>query len=177
MRSNAKWKNNINTTNNLVSTKTITFTLDELDRCFNKRIVDVYGCLIFSNKEINISKERFEIILKNYHDRTRYEASINEIRIIDFVEQDLSVSEQIQFGMLYIRYINSGLKLLTNKKINYLFGISDEVLTIRFHQEWENDTSWFAELESYSEPVAVISSDEIPTIFFRVEDVSDKENV
>lgn len=104
---------------------------------------------------------------KTFTDETGYELANTELRIIDFIDKELTIEEQYNLGMIYIHIINSRLSLIMVKKIDYFLGIDDDILTIRFYQVRDEEIEWFTDLESYSEPVAIISSDEIPSNFFK----------
>ncbi|MHC5216665.1 hypothetical protein ACYSNR_08350 [Enterococcus sp. LJL128] len=171
MQSNEAWKKEIGELENFENSQALKFTLDELNSFFNKRLVDVYGCLIFSNRESSMSQENFEAHLKNFLDRTGYEASANEIRMIDFFEQSLTIQEQVQLARVFIQNINSRLQLLTSQRIIYIFGINDNILTTRFHQEWEDESSWLGDLEGFTSPIAVVTSEELPENFFKITNV------
>lgn len=178
MRANKLWNEKMSGKDLSGLTNTFTFSLEQLEQLFSIRIKSIHGCfsLIFGDEEDELGWEKsfassvdFKAsIKKSFGNEVGYEFSGTELRIIDWLDQELTVAEQYQLGMVYIRCMNNRLTLMTDKKIHYVLGFSDDTLTIWFYQDWEDSMGHFEELEGFDGPVAVLSSDEVSTSFFKM---------
>ncbi|WP_348921879.1 hypothetical protein [Enterococcus rotai] len=127
---------------------------------FNVRIQKVYDCLILEEEELNVAEENFANLLTIYGDKTGYEASNTEIRIIDFFpDQLLTAAEQFYIAKSWMKNIYDRIKSLSDKDIVFIFSYENEILTVRFHQKRDGEF-WLAEPNSYEEPVGYFFSNE-----------------
>ncbi|ALS36003.1 hypothetical protein ABID30_000680 [Enterococcus rotai] len=162
MITNNVMKKIIKNVNNKSNEEKVSVSVKELQEAFNISIEKLYGCLILSDKKTAISKEQFNQAVLSYGDKTGYEASINERRIIDFFDIPLTVSEQYKIGRLYVQCLNNRISLMTNNKLVYLFDFNDDILTVRFHQLRKGEGVFFGDdLHQFIEPVGVLMSDEL----------------
>ncbi|MGC6768821.1 hypothetical protein [Enterococcus sp. LJL51] len=171
MLTNKCWEEEFAQNNENITEHELTFNIDDFNRCINMEIYDMHDCLTLSNRGIEISAKQFDAILKEYPlGRVGYEVYNNEFRVIDFVSQNLSIRAQWQFGRMYVQYLNSRLTLIKDRKIYYILSINDDILTIRFHQEWEEEIHYFSNIDinDRSEPIAIITSSELPINFLRL---------
>ncbi|MFK4567041.1 hypothetical protein [Enterococcus sp. UD-01] len=136
----------------------ITFSLNKLDQFFNIKIQSIFDCiLIVDDEEIVLDKEQFTEVIKMYGDKTGYEASNNELRIIDYID-DRNISKESQYllGKSFIKNLSNRI----SKKIVSYFSFDDELLTIRFHIFREKDGLWLNEdLEQFEEATGYFISD------------------
>ncbi|MDA9472133.1 hypothetical protein [Enterococcus sp. 5H] len=168
MLCNSLWENNIQIFDAQMHKQELMLTLDETDSLFNRKIFDIFGCLILDctldrSEEIEISQEQFEAVIEYNTDRTGYEYSSNEFRIIDYIEKDLSIKDQYLLTMSYIQYLNSRLTLMTKNKIYYILFCNETILQMRFYQEWQGDSSLFSKnIEDFDHPFAMYASNDVP---------------
>jgi hypothetical protein len=141
----------------LVKDSTVTLSLDNVDRLFNMRIQDIFDCiLLVEDEEIELTEEQFIDVVKMYGDKTGYEASNNELRIIDYCESELTQEEQYLIGKSCISDLNNKIP----GKLVFYFSYDEEVLTIRFHKFREADGLWTNEnVEGYKEPFGYFVAD------------------
>lgn len=134
----------------LVEDNTVTFSLDNLDRLFNMQIQDIFDCiLIVDDEKIELTEAQFVDVVKIYGDKTGYEASNNELRIIDYCENELTEAQQYSIGKSFISDLNNKIP----GKVVFYFSYDDEVLTIRFHKFRKAEGLWTNEnTEEYNEP-------------------------
>ena len=147
------------------------FTIKQLTNLFNIQIERFYDFLIISyegDRELGeeleqISYEQFEKFRKaTFGSKRNYETSCNEIRITDYLGQQLTLEEQYLLSKQFIQNLNSRLILMTNRKIYYLLSIEDNILTLFFYQEWDDkDTPLNENLNEYNNPIAIFTSDEL----------------
>ncbi|MHC5216380.1 hypothetical protein ACYSNR_06910 [Enterococcus sp. LJL128] len=178
MINNNLWDKKINYSDSEIFESSITFNLKQLEQLFTMKIECIYGCftLVYGeeneepdNSEDVLSNEEFNRFMKKmFTDEIGYEFANTELRIIDFIDQELTIAQQYQLGKIYIHCLNARLTLMTNRKINYFMGFDDDILTIRFYQEWESSVTHFDHLENFSDPVAIISSEEISNGFVQI---------
>lgn len=123
---------------------------------------EVEGCIL-RKKEKKINKLSIGKIIRVYGNRTGYEASYNEIRINDYVEE--FKNGPIEGLALTLRIARDWENQLIRDFPNYTFhiviGYDDEFTTLRFYKFREEEGSWIAidNLEGYvSEAVMVIVS-------------------
>ncbi|MBO0423991.1 MULTISPECIES: hypothetical protein [Enterococcus] len=162
MIKNDAMKKIIEHTNSISEDDRISVSVKEMQELFNITVKKMYDCLLLSNRETAISKEQFNQAVLSYGDKTGYEASINERRIIDFFDSPLTVSEQYKIGRLYVKCLNNRLSLMTNNELVYLFDFNDDILTVRFHQLRKDEGIFFGDdLHQFIEPVGVLMSDEL----------------
>lgn len=145
-----------------------TLTIKELESLFNRSIQNIHGCLLLDctvnrSDDADITKEQFDKVIKYHNGKSGYEYSNNEFRIVDYVKKELSITEQYLLGMSYMRYLNSRLILLTDRKIYYfLFFDDNDIFQIRFYQKWVDDEDFRSvNIEDYSNPVAIYTSNEL----------------
>lgn len=170
MLANKMWKQTIMDSKMLDENKQFTFTIKQLTNLFNIQIEKFYDFLTISYEGDRdtegdvLSYEQFEEFRKkNFGSKRNYETSCNEVRIIDYINQQLTVEDQYLLGKSFIQYLNSRLTLMTDKRIYYLLSLDDDILTIFFYQEWDtNDTPFNENLDEYNNPVAIYTSDELP---------------
>lgn len=167
MRCNELWRNEFQVIKTQSYMEDSLLTLNEADMLFNRRVFDIYGCLVLDitldrTAKIELTKEQFEKVLQNNLDRTGYEYSNNEFRVVDYIKRDMNKDEQYLLSMMYIKHLNARLTLMTKQKINYVLFFTDDALQIRFYQEWEGEPQLHIEnLEDYKDPVAIYTSDEL----------------
>jgi hypothetical protein len=129
---------------------TITFSLKKLDQLFNIKIQNIFDCILIMDDEgIDLSEDQFFEVIEMYGDKTGYEASNNELRIIDYIDnRDLSKENQYLIGKSFI--INLSTRI--SKKTVFYFSFDDDILTIRFHIFRETDGLWISDdLEKFEE--------------------------
>jgi hypothetical protein len=91
-----------------------------------------------------------------YDDKTGYEASNNELRIVDYIEDnDVSKESQYLNGKSFITNLSNR---ISREKV-YYFSFDDELLTIRFYLFREKDGLWLEDLEQYEEATGYFISD------------------
>lgn len=129
----------------------IVFSLDNLDRLFNIQMQDIFDCiLIIDDEEIELTQEQFVEVIKMYGDKTGYEVSNNELRVIDYSDTILTEEEQYLLGKSLILDLSHKIR----PKMVYYFSFDNDALTIRFHKFREEEGLWInEEIEEYNEPL------------------------
>lgn len=165
------WQQTIDNFEVLKENKLFSFNIKQLTNLFNMKIERFYDFLTISyegdreseEEGDKVTYEQFEDFRKKtFGNKRNYETSCNEIRLIDYTNQELTLENQCVLGKLFIQYLNSRLTLMTNRKIYYQLSINDDILTIFFYQEWDNkDTPLNEDLDTYLNPVAIYTSDEL----------------
>lgn len=167
MLCNSLWKNKVELLIKDKLSNELNLTYNEVDSLFNRNIFDIYGCLILDcttdrSEEIEITHEQFEAVIAYNGDRTGYEYSCNEFRMVDYVDKHLNLEEQYILTKSYIEYLNSRLTLMTKRKILYILSIDGNILQMRFHQEWEGDRPYYDNnLETIGQPIAIFGSNDL----------------
>lgn len=127
-----------------------------LNFLFNKRIIKVCETYLLENSGEYISTEaiekNFEQLLRMNTDRTGYECSVNECKLVDNFDSYLSAPQQFVLGQIVME------NLMTKKDFPIpcvvYFTYDAGELTMRFHKYRENEGLWVSEdLETYEEPV------------------------
>ncbi|MBO0445626.1 hypothetical protein JZO78_04660 [Enterococcus ureilyticus] len=127
---------------------------------FNIRIQNIYDCLILEEEDLNVTEKNFANLLTIYGDKTGYEASNTEIRIIDFFpDQHLTAAEQFYIAKSWMQNVLERIKNLSDKSIVFIFSYDNQTLTVRFHQK-RGGEFWLADPNSYEEPVGYFISNE-----------------
>lgn len=179
MRTNKLWDEKMAGKDLKGTENKFTFSLEQLEQLFSIKIKNIYGCLglVFGEEdealdfsEQTLSRAAFkESVKKGFGSEIGYEYSGTELRIIDYVDQALTVEEQYLLGRIYIQCMNNRLALMTDRKIHYVMGFDEDILTTWFYQDWENVLGHFDELEGFINPVAVLSSEEVSSTYSKVE--------
>jgi len=112
----------------LYMNNTITFSLKNLDKLFNIKIQNIFDCiLIMDDEEIDLNENQFFEVIKMYGDKTGYEASNNELRIIDYIDnKEVSKENQYLIGKSFI--INLSTRI--SKRVAFYFSFDDDILII-----------------------------------------------
>jgi hypothetical protein len=129
-------------------------------RIIEPRFTYVHGCIIIDN-EGNLNEENVNIqrLLSIFGDKTGYEASANEVRINDYIEDDsFSEYELVKLGLLIIEsWKRSLLKTVNFQKFQFVLSSNEGYVTIRTYTIRKEEQSWlYHDLEKYSEAIAVL---------------------
>ncbi|MDF9825369.1 hypothetical protein M2475_001824 [Breznakia sp. PF5-3] len=156
MKSNKKFRSILANINHKVEDAyLINMKMDNLKKLFNPRFENIYGCIVFKNQNINLSIDDFNRLLKIYNDKTGFEANNNEIRVNDYIENDITVDESLEIALLLIDNWSLKLKKI-DMKSEFCFIISCEppYTTLRFHKVREDEALWISEeLEKFDQPI------------------------
>lgn len=90
-------------------------------------------------------------------DRTGYEASNNEIRLIDYIldQTPLTIENQYVMGHALVELLSERIvRVFGEKELCFILSFDESNLTIRFHTFREDEGVWIdTDLEKYAEPV------------------------
>ncbi len=133
-----------------------------LKRILHPIIKDVYGCSVIDNEdEIDVDRIDFDTIIERHGDRTGYEASCNDTRINDYIDDDtIEHKELISIGLEIIEMWMMQLKsLYPGKRFTFIMSSDSVYVTLRFYQIRDNDVEYLCDnLEDYEEAIAVITN-------------------
>ena len=156
MKSNKKFKGILDNINDKVTAENlINLEMKNLEKLFNPNFKKIYDCIFFENQKINLSIDEFNKLLKIHDDKTGFEASYNEVRINDYIENEISVNESLLIVLLLIDIWGLKLKSL-NPKSKFCFIVSCEppYTTLRFHKVRSDEILWISEdLEKFDQPI------------------------
>jgi hypothetical protein len=157
MKMNEKMKILIESGKKESESKILQFKFDKLRDLFFPNFVSVADCIIMSNKSQQILTQHFDNVLKSYSDKTSYGASNTEIRVNDFIENQISAFEAIDLAFLTIDFWAVQLKNIDNRKTCFILSGDRDYITLRFHKIRENEKMWLTNsLEEYGEPVGYV---------------------
>lgn len=132
---------------------------NNLDYLFNQKIVRVNDTYLIENAGDSISiesiKKNYDDLIRLNTDKTGFECSINEIKLLNNFENkkfNLSSEQQFVLGGIVMK------NLITKKNFPVpcvvYFTYDDGQLSMRFHKFRSNDGLWISDnLEDYEEPV------------------------
>ncbi|MGX7419698.1 hypothetical protein ACWOFR_12955 [Carnobacterium gallinarum] len=135
----------------------ILLDLENGEKLFNKSIISIFDTYILKDSDeqisIEIAKNNFDRLIKMNGDKTGYESSNNEIRIIDYVEKtNMTASEQWLIGLVVMNNLIN--KINFPEKFIFYFSYDDELLTIRFHKFRKEEGLWFnGDIENCEFPI------------------------
>lgn len=141
----------------------ISMELENSERLFNKGIVPIFdtSILIDYDEQISIesAEKNFDRLIKLNGDKTGYECSNNEIRLIDYIDNsDLTVSEQWILGLTVMNNLIQK-KNFPTEFIFYFSYDDNNLLTIRFHKFRKEEGLWFSgDIENYEFPIGYFTS-------------------
>lgn len=134
--------------------------LSGIQNVMNPKFKNIHGCLIIDNEDaLTEEKVNIQRILNMYGDKTGYEASCNEVRINDFLEDEgLTENELIQLGLIIADKWREKLGKSFQKNQYVFILVSNEgYVTLRFHMKRDEEKEWLNyDLEKYQEAVAVM---------------------
>lgn len=133
--------------------------LNKLLKLLKPTLKNVHGCLVIdNNNEIESENVNFERILKIHGDKTGYEASVNEVRINDFIcGNNINFRNVLMLGFDVLdSWSNLLKKEYPQKKFCLMISCQNEFVTLRFHQVREGESRWLLDdLEKYDSAIAV----------------------
>lgn len=133
-------------------------SLNQLLNILNTTIKNVYDCIVIDdNDEIIVDDIIFDKILKIHGDRTVYEASVNELRVNDYINGDkYDFNNILALGFTILDSWENRLKKeYPDRQFCLIIGSIDGNVTLRFHQVSENESKWLSEdLEGFQDAVA-----------------------
>lgn len=135
------------------------FDVNELNKLFNKKIKKVKDISLIveinDKKNWNLIEDKMdEVILSDYLNKTDYEATENEMLVIDDISKsDIRIEDQIKLGIILMNDLKEK-KNFPEKNVFY-FSVDQNILTLRFHEYREKEGLWISnELEGFNQPVA-----------------------
>ena len=137
-------------------------SIEELSLFCNVSVKKIYDCLILSSRKTNVTKEQFEKVVSYNTDKSGYEYSNNDCRIVDFFKSQLTIEQQYKLARVFIQCLNNRLISLTENEIVYIIGIDNNLLTLHFYQKRENEVIIDEnDVENFEEAIGIISSEEL----------------
>ena len=117
----------------------------------------LYQCVLMDNDDV-LSEEKINIerILQIHGDRTGYEASINEVRVNEYLNRsDFEDIELVSIGQSIINEWKQMLeKIFPEENFIFIMTMLDGNLTLRFHKDRVDEKKWLSnDLEKYKEAI------------------------
>lgn len=138
-----------------------TTSLDvSLEQIVDKSIIEpkfkiINGCILIDNQdEIDEDTLDWTIILNNYWSKTAFEASVNEVRINDYInDENLKDYELVKLGILvFENWRKSIKKLIEPNECEFIMSLNDGYLTMRICLIREDEESLYnGDLEGFKE--------------------------
>jgi len=143
--------------------RTFLVDFEGLQKLFNKKIVKIVDTFIIEEVhesiDVEVAEKNFDKLIRMNTDKTGYESSCNEFRIIDYFSETLSVEDQWEIGMIVME--NFLQKEDFPFPCIFYYGYDESILTMRFHKYRASEGLWLLEdLEGYSNPVAYFHIEE-----------------
>ncbi|WP_268625029.1 hypothetical protein [Paenibacillus alvei] len=143
---------------NLISMTNKDFS--HLEKIINPKIVEVQECFILDLEgELKIENINWERVMKFHKDKTGYEASCNELRINDYVNDTDITREDIIICALQIMdgWENQLRRCFPEHNFLIVLSCDDEYATLRFHKERPDENNWLNyDLEKYKDQAIMV---------------------
>ncbi|MBY8911647.1 hypothetical protein KY305_02585 [Bacillus sp. YC2] len=134
--------------------------LSSLEKVISPNIVKIDDCFILDleNELSNTQSINWDRILKMYGDKTGYEASCNELRVNDCLDNENLSEDEV---LIYAFHVMDGWEHQLNEsfpehKFILILTVDEGYATLRFYKFREEESSWLNEdIEKNGEAVLV----------------------
>ncbi|MGG1221017.1 hypothetical protein ABE236_26675 [Priestia endophytica] len=128
-----------------------------IENIVTPNIVNINECYILDlENELSSKNINWNRLMKMHGDRTGYEASCNELRINDYVDDNKTRDEILIYGLRSLHSWKDKLKRdYPNQKFVLILSVNEKFVTLRFHAKREGENWLSSDLERYQESILV----------------------
>lgn len=129
--------------------------VESLIKLFNQPFQKVYDCIIISDDEIDLTREKFDKMIVSFLDCSGFEYAESEIRINDYIQNIRSAEVGVQIALIVIEFWYVKLREIDSQsKFGFIISCDKEYVTLRYHKVRKNDIEVLDEnFEDFNQPI------------------------
>jgi hypothetical protein len=129
-----------------------------IENIITPNIVDINGCYILDlENELDSRSINWNRLMKIHGNKTGYEASCNELRINDYLDDNKTQDDILIYGLRILHDWKDKLKRdYVNQKFVLILSFDKTYVTLRFHKKREGENWLNSDLGKYQESILIM---------------------